>query len=125
MGAAIKLPRPSTNTTTIRMGSLLAAHTKADEPSPEHIGFQTWHGIGDGVISAEGTYNPSVNDYRAAWHYLREAASGRLNTNSQAEAEYNVYLLWVQYQSKLRAARKNKLVKDTSASGCSAKKAKV
>jgi hypothetical protein len=107
----------------------LGVHTVADETSPEHEGFQTWHGYGDGkrfqIDVMTTVYIPSVNDIRAGWHLGSEFAAGFYAVADEQEAKYNVYLLWVQYQARLRSARKNRLKKAKSATGCSSKKAKV
>jgi RHS repeat-associated protein len=92
----------------------LAAHTVADETSPEHAGFQPWYGYGDGTVVASPIptmmpgYYPSRNDRRAGAHVAAEFIAGFLDPADQEQAVQNVHNLWVQYQIRLEEARKRK-----------------
>jgi len=76
-------------------------HTTTDAFSPEHQGFQVWHGIG---------WTQPINDIRAAWHVTTEFISGHTPFGAgeagKEEAEYAARVLWAQYQLMLEAARK-------------------
>lgn len=92
----------------------LALHTVTDESSPEHIGFQTWHGFGDGAFVGAGYY-PSLNDARAALHAGEERISSispfKTTVELREKARRDAYQLWLIYQARLRAARKNRAKK--------------
>lgn len=91
-----------------------ALHTVTDVWSPEHVGFQTWHGYGDGSYASPDprSYRPSRNDFRGLSHVIREWGSGisPLTTGAAARqmAEYEANLLWTLYQDKVNEARKKK-----------------
>lgn len=72
--------------------------------SPEHTGFQTWHGYGL-------SYSP-IHNAQALGHYIAEhhdgASTSASNTAARQMAEYEARLLWKRYQDLLGEARRKK-----------------
>lgn len=81
-----------------------ALHTVTDVWSPEHVGFQTWHGWGL-------AYSP-IHNAQALYHVTMEkhdgGSTGVSNVAARQMAEYEARLLWDRYQSLLKQARKKR-----------------
>lgn len=97
-----------------------ALHTVTDVWSPEHVGFQTWNGYGDGTLIMGGPdgaqYVPSHNDHLAAKHVVKEWGSGwsplLTGTAARHQAEESARMLWLRYQDELNEARKKRKKKE-------------
>jgi len=80
-----------------------ALHTVTDNTSPQHQGFQAWHGMGLTDARSRG-----FNFARATVHFFRETYSARNDANALANARVQAVVLWQTFQRKLEEAREAK-----------------
>ncbi|HEV2420658.1 MAG TPA: RHS repeat-associated core domain-containing protein [Candidatus Acidoferrales bacterium] len=87
-----------------------ALHTVTDEYSPEHAGFQNWHGADApfDVVHGNDLSGPTGKNMRLMYHGAMEGVASMLAFAAQHRAEEEARMLWLRYQDALKEARKKR-----------------